>query len=305
MKNQTKGYLFGLIAILLWSTVASAFKVSLNYFAPAQLLLYSSITSILTLGSVIVIQNKAGKLFSYHRKIYLKYLIMGILNPFVYFILLFKAYALLPAQEAQPLTYTWPFTMTILSVFILKQKITLKDIVAGIICYSGILIISTQGNILEIHFSSTLGVVFALASTVIWAIYWIYNTKDNDDPVIALFFNFLFALPFIFIYCLLTCGTGYATVLNGYLGAIYVGVFEMGITFVFWLMALNFSENTSKIMTLNYITPFLSLFFIHFIVGESIFISTIIGMIVVVGGLVFQQVNLGFLHIRKPKTNHI
>ena len=32
----------------------------------------------------------------------------GFLNPFLYYIILFKAYSLLPAQEALSLNYTWP-----------------------------------------------------------------------------------------------------------------------------------------------------------------------------------------------------
>ena len=32
MTNQGKAYMYGLVAVLLWSTVASAFKLSLRYF---------------------------------------------------------------------------------------------------------------------------------------------------------------------------------------------------------------------------------------------------------------------------------
>ena len=34
---------------------------------------------------------------------------------------------------------------------------------------------------------------------------------------------------------------------NGLFGSIYIGLFEMGITFFFWLKAMTLSENNSKI----------------------------------------------------------
>ena len=47
MHNQRKAYLYGLVTVLLWSTVASAFKLSLRHLDVAQLLLYASGVSIL------------------------------------------------------------------------------------------------------------------------------------------------------------------------------------------------------------------------------------------------------------------
>jgi hypothetical protein len=48
-QRSEKAY-HGLCAVALWSTVASAFKISLTYFEPVQLLLVAACTSTLTLG---------------------------------------------------------------------------------------------------------------------------------------------------------------------------------------------------------------------------------------------------------------
>ena len=63
----------------------------------------------------------------------------------------------------------------------------------------------------------------------------------------------------------------------------------MGITFLFWLKAMQSATSTSKIANLIFISPFLSLVFIYFIVGEQIYISTVIGLSTIVLGLVIQQ----------------
>ena len=44
MIPQRQAILFGLSAVLLWSTVATAFKLSLRYCTPIELLLYSKVT---------------------------------------------------------------------------------------------------------------------------------------------------------------------------------------------------------------------------------------------------------------------
>ena len=91
---------------------------------------------------------------------------------------MFKAYDLLPAQEAQAINYTWALMLAFLSVIFLKQKLTVKDIFAGIICYFGVLIISTKGEPFSLNFSNIDGVLLALLSTVLWSMYWIINTKQ-------------------------------------------------------------------------------------------------------------------------------
>lgn len=195
---------------------------------------------------------------------------------------------MLPAQEAQAINYTWALMLAFLSVIFLKQKLTINDIVAGIICYFGVLIISTKGEPFSLNFSNLDGVFLALLSTVLWSMYWILNTKSKVDPIVGLFSNFLISLPIISIYFLLTQPLSIPS-LNGILAASYVGMFEMGITFLFWLKAMQSATSTSKIANLIFISPFLSLVFIYFIVGEEIYISTVIGLSTIVFGLVIQQ----------------
>ncbi|WP_421716806.1 DMT family transporter [Arcobacter arenosus] len=281
-------YKYALISVFLWSTVATAFKYSLKYLSPEQLVFFASLCSLLTLLIVLLIQKKFNLIFIYIKNNTLLVLILGAINPFLYYLVLFKAYDLLPAQEAQAINYTWALMLAFLSVPFLKQKLKLKDIVAGIICYFGVLIISTKGEPFSLNFSNLDGVFLALLSTILWSLYWIFNTKSKADPVVSLFCNFLFALPMIFIYVLLTDSFEITNV-NGLFGAIYVGLFEMGITFLFWLKAMQTTNNTSRIANLIFISPFLSLVFIYFILKEPIYVSTLFGLLFIIFGLIIQQ----------------
>ncbi len=146
MNQQTKATLFGLAAVMAWSTVASAFKLSLKYLDPVQLLFFANLTSVLILGTILGLNRKLTLVFKYDRRQLFRTLLLGLLSPLFYYLVLFKAYDLLPAQEAQSLNYTWAITMTLLSVPLLGQKIGAKDIIAGIVCYAGVFVISTRGQ---------------------------------------------------------------------------------------------------------------------------------------------------------------
>ncbi len=295
MNDQRKAYLYAIIVVLIWSTVASVFKISLRYLNYLQLLFYASFISLLILFIILIIQNKLSLLKKYSKKDYLHSALLGFLNPFLYYIVLFKAYSLLPAQQAISLNYTWAIQIVLLSIPLLKQRVSFKSVLAIIISYIGILIISTQGDILALRVTNLYGVLLALGSAVIWALFWIYNIKDKRDEVVKLFLNFLFGFIFILIVIVFSKRLIIPKI-PGVTGAVYIGLFEMGITCVLWLKALNLSETTVQVSNLIYLTPFLSLLIINITVGEKILISTIIGLILIVMGIIMQQYNTRPFH---------
>jgi len=288
MRNQTKAYAYGLTTVLLWSTVASAFKLSLRHVDHFQLLLYACAVSILVLSVILSVQGRWRLVLSYSGRQYGQSLALGILNPFLYYLVLFKAYDLLPAQEAQPLNYTWALTLALLSVPLLGQRLGVRELVAGLVSYSGVVVIAVRGDVSGLRFSDPLGVGLALGSTVIWALYWIYNTKDRRDPVAGLWLNFVFGFPFVLCACWLFSDLRVDS-LPGLLGAAYVGALEMGLTFVCWLMALRLATHTAQVGYLIFISPFLSLVFINLLVGEAIRLNTLAGLGLIIAGLVVQH----------------
>lgn len=288
MPQQKKAYLLGLSAVLAWSTVAAAFKISLQHLSPAQLVLYASIASTLSLFSILLWQGRLASLLPALRQHWRRSLLLGAVNPLAYYLILFQAYALLPAQEAQAINYTWALTMTLLSVPLLKHKLSRHDILAAVICYLGVLVIGTHGQLLQLHFSSLKGVGYALASTLLWAGYWIFNARDQREPVIGLTLNFLLSLPLTLAFCAFS-GELQPVAWQGLAGAAYVGGLEMGFTFVLWLSAMKLTSSTARIANLIFLSPLLSLGLIHFIVGEPILPSTLIGLGLILGGLLLQK----------------
>lgn len=286
--RQQRAYLYGLAAVLAWSTVATAFKISLAHLLPAQLVLYASIASFIVLLGVIGMQGRLHELPDAWRRHWRRSLLLGAVNPFVYYLVLFQAYARLPAQEAQAINYTWALTMTLLAIPLLRQTPRKHDVLAALICYLGVLVIATHGHVFSFKFSNAAGLGFALLSTLLWAGYWIFNARDQREPVVGLALNFGCSLPMSVLWCYFTVGFGHPTA-TALAGSAYIGVFEMGLTFVAWLMAMKLTDSTARIANLIFLSPLLSLVLIHLFVGETIYPSTFAGLGLILAGLALQK----------------
>ena len=288
MHTQTRATLLGITAVLLWSTVASAFKLSLGVMDVPQLLFYAGLAAFVVLGATLAFTRKFALVLAATHRDWAVSLGLGLMNPLAYYVILFHAYDLLPAQVAQPLNYTWAIVLALLSIPFLKQRLALTDIIGAVVSYFGVVVIATRGSFSALGVDSPLGIGLALASTVVWALYWIGNTRDRRDPVVTLFMNVSLSLPFLLLYCVLFSSLR-LTGLHALGGAVYVGAVEMGITAMLWLRALRLSDSASRIGNLVFLSPFLSLLIIRALVGEEILPATVVGLVFVVAGLIVQQ----------------
>lgn len=287
MNTQTRAYIYAISAVLCWSTVASAFKLTLGNTGVLELLLISAVTSLLVLFVAAVLRGTIAELHGWRKTDWLRSAGLGILNPFLYYLVLFRAYDLLPAQEAQPLNYTWPIVLVLFSVMFLQQRIRWNIFLAMTISFAGVAVISTRGQLLSLSFTDIEGVSLAVGSSIIWASYWILNMRVEGDPILRLAVNFLFGSVYVAI--LFAFAGDWSRLGAGLWGSMYVGTFEMGLTFVFWMQALKLSSTTARISNLVYLSPFLSLIIIHLVVGEEIYPSTVVGLVLIVGGIIAQK----------------
>ena len=288
---QRKAYLLALLAVLFWSTIGSAFKITLAFVSYNDLVFWAVLN-----GTVILfIVNRFTKAPLQFRKLskrnWFHSAVMGFINPFLYYLVLIKAYSLLEAQVASTLNYFWPIVLVLLSIPLLGQRIKLRGLIAIFISFTGIIIISTKGNISSLEFSSPLGVALAIGSAFLWAVYWILNLKDSREESGKILLNMIFGLFYLIVYFMLLGHLPQLTSVKVFLGTLYIGIFEMSITFVIWLKALKFSSDTAKVSNLVYLAPFIGLFWINQMVGETIHLYTIVGLALIVGGIFIQEKN--------------
>jgi drug/metabolite transporter (DMT)-like permease len=289
MDRSRQSYIYAGLAILFWSTVPTAFKISLGRMEILPMLTIASLTSTFIFLLVVLSQKKFGLLRKTSGKELLNSAVLGCINPFLYYLILLRAYQLLPAQVAQPLNMIWPIILVFLSVPLLGQKIEKKSYLALFISFVGVYIIASRGNLFHPVHSDVTGILLAAGSSLFWAFYFIMNVRDKRDEAVKLLLNFFFGSIYLIITLFITGGWQINAGISGIMAAVYVGAFEMGITFLFWLKALQLATTTAKVSNLVYIAPFLSLIFVHFIIHESVYYTTPAGLILIISGIFIQN----------------
>lgn len=257
------------------------------------MIFFSSLFSTITIFAILLFSGKIN-ILSFRQNGFERYLkeispslLFGFLNPFLYYLVLFKAYSLLPAQIAQPLNYSWVIVVSLLSVIILKQKISYISFIGLFISFTGIILISTRGDFNFLNMAEPVGVLLAVGSSLIWGSYWILNLRDRRNDLVKLFWNFAAGTLFSFISMIIFGNSSIS--FEGIISTAYIGFFEMGFTFFIWMKALAYSENTAKVGNIIYLSPFISFIFINFILKEAIGITSIIGLILIILGVLTQQ----------------
>ncbi len=289
MNKTRQSYIYAGLAILFWSTVPTAFKIGLGQLAVLPMLTIAAITSALALFVIVAVSRKTRLILRCSAKDLAGSAILAFINPFLYYLILLKAYTLLPAQVAQPLNMIWPIILVFLSVPLLGQKIERKSFIALFISFAGVYLISSQGNPFRFGGSNLTGVLLATGSSFFWAFYFILNMRDKRDESVKLFLNFLFGSIYLLTALTITGGWHAVISIRGTLGSVYIGLFEMGITFFLWLKALSLATTTDKISNLVYFAPFISLVFINFFLNEHVYYTTPAGLLLITGGILIQN----------------
>lgn len=274
-------------AVAIWSTVATAFKLALRQLDVFQLLLVADLVSLLCLSGVLLARRRAVGPAAGSRADRVRALLLGALNPFAYYLVLLSAYDRLPAQVAQPINYTWALTLSWLAIPLLRQRPRRRVLLAGLVCYAGVFLIATGGSARGFAAADPIGVALALGSTALWALYWLANARSRLDPVVGLWWNFAGAVP-LCVLAVLLC-SDFALAWPGLVAGAYVGAFEMGFTFILWLNALRLATSAARVANLIFLSPLLSLVFIHFVLHEPVRPATVGGLVLIIAGLWWQQ----------------
>jgi hypothetical protein len=276
--------LYGIGAVLLWSTVATGFKLGLKELEPLELLWLGAATSFAFFATASLVSGRWPALARLSRRDWLRLGGLGLLNPFFYYLILFEAYARLPAQIAQPLNYTWAITLAVLAIPMLGQRMTSRMAAGMLVGYCGVVILLSQGRVDGFSDIDGIGVALALGSTLVWATYWLATVRASDDPLVIMTASFAIGAVAIGVACQLTYGLPALSLRRLGYGA-WVGLVEMGVTFLLWQQALRRTAHAGRIAQLIFLSPFISLVLIDRVLGERVHASSFVGLTCIIGGL--------------------
>jgi len=300
MTQSTRAIILGSIAVLSWSTVATAFKIALLHLTTFQMVLAASVTALIIFAVWNCISGTPGEFRKLTPGIWVRFAILGLISPVAYYMVLFQAYDYLPAQIAQPVNYFWPIILTVLLAVVSHKSIPASKYIGMAVSLAGVAAISIGGKGITGSIS-VWGLILCIGSAFLWACYWMVNDslKDKVSESMSLFLTFLFGTIYLGIGAIFMPMP--AMSLSGILSGIYIGTFEMGLPFICFGLAIRQTDNPALINQMCYLSPFLSLIFISIILREPIMPTTYIGLALIVAGLVFNQYFAGKPHLRHAR----
>ncbi|MDC0949029.1 DMT family transporter [Gammaproteobacteria bacterium] len=276
------------ITILSWSSAATAFKFALVGLSPLEVIAIASVVALLLLALMLTLKGEWPQMRHWTGKDWRRSLLLGALNPTLYYLVLFLAYERLPAQLAQPINFLWPIVLMLMLAASGRHTLTRPDWLALLTCLIGVGVLSLRGQWHLPPLDDLLGVGLALASTLIWASYWLVNVSDDKPPLQRLFANFAVSAPLCLI-AAVASGAAWPTIDQSFMAALWIGAFEMAIPFVCWFLALRDEKRRATLGTLIYLTPVLALLWIALLLGEPIAPTTLIGLALILGAIILQQ----------------
>lgn len=281
--RERQALLYALASVALWATVATGFKLGLRELAPLQLLFLGCCVALVFFAAARCVVT--AKLTP---RQHLASALLGLVTPFAYYLVLFEAYDRLPAQIAQPLNYTWAIAIAVLAVPILKQRLSARGWLGVGVGYAGVAVLLSRGQFTGFGAFDAFGVALALFSTLLWAGYWIATVRLRIPPVPMMLNGFAVATPLVAVVCHFGPGLPTLTMRTLSFGA-WVGLVEIGVTFLLWQRALRLTAKAGRISQLIFLSPFLSLVLIALVLGERIHPSAVLGLALIVGGLALSR----------------
>lgn len=281
----------GLSAVVLWSSVATGFKLGLETLTPLQLVLLGTVVSTLVFALAQLytwsdpqLSSSASPPGQGLSRLLAEAAPLALINPLLYYPILLAGYDRLPAQIAQPLNYTWAVVLALLAVPLLRQPLTARLLAGIAISYGGAVVVVLGSRLAPWAEPDPLGLLCIAASTVLWALYWVLNARTRSRPLALMLASFVLALPPLALATWWLDGWPALTLPHlGY--GLWIGAIEMGVTFLLWQRALRRTRSAARIGQLIFLAPFLGLLPIHFVLGEPILWTSVAGLAIIIAGL--------------------
>lgn len=281
-----KEYLYAGITILFWSTSSTVSKLLLGSFNSMQILMITSLFACVFLFFQNLIKGNLKELKKYKLNDYVYITMLGILGMFLYNLFLYMGINSMQASQAFIINYLWPIMTILFACLILKEKMTSRKIIAVILSFLGVVMVTFNGNF-NVETSSLIGAGCCVLAAVSYGLFSVLNKKKSYNNYISMmlfyFVSFIISLAYIIIF-------KDWFVLKGVelIGLLWSGIFTSAIAYTFWAIALE-KGDTAKISNLAYITPFLSLVWTSLILKEEFSLYSLLGLVVIVVGIFIQM----------------
>lgn len=286
MSETVKGHLSASVTVMIWALTFISTKVLLKDFLPIEILFIRFLIGFLVLT---VVSRRRLSFNGWSKEKYS--MIAGLFGVFLYYYLENVALTYTLAMNVGIIGSVSPFMTALISRFVLKQGTIPKIFVLGFICSMiGISLISLSGTLNV----DPIGDGLALIATVCWASYSLVVKKISTfgEGTIAatqriFFYGLLFMLPVLFL-SIDSFDVSRFAQLGNLSNLLFLGVGASALCFVTW----NFSVKTLGAVRATvyiYTIPMLTTIASVAILGETITIKTVFGILLTLTGLILSE----------------
>ena len=277
MKNRDKALLYTSLSILAWSFIPVVSSLAQQKIDGSNFLFYSNIFSVIA----IFIYAKISKYsIKFDRNIIKQTAILGFLGTFLYYVCIYFGYKFANPIEVIIVQYLWPVLIVVLSVFLLREKLTFKKILSIILGFLAIVIVITKGDISIFSFNFPIGLSVVLLGAFSFALFSVLSKKIDIDPISATLMFFVWGSLFSLIWVFCTTGLKPLDIDSLFFIAIN-GIIINGISYIWWVEAIRLWE-ASKVAVFVYITPILGTLWLVILSNTDLFLSYGIALIFVI-----------------------
>ena len=284
-----KEYICAIISVLLWSTTATVSKLLLASLDSMQILLLSSLFSFIFLLIINCINGSIKEIKKYKTKDYLIIFALGVIGIFLYDLFFYLGINAMQASQAFIINYLWPIMTVLFACIILKEKFTIRKIIAIIISFIGVIIVSSNGNLLSIEKSSLMGTIYCLLAALLYGLFSALNKKQNYNKYTSMMLFYFNSTIISLIYVIAT-KRFFVPELSQTLGLLWIGIFTSAVAYTSWALALA-KGDTARISNIAYLTPFISLVWTGIVLKEKISFYSVLGLVIIVLGIFIQMKN--------------
>lgn len=284
-----KSYIYAGLTVLIWSTLATVVKLVLKDIPNFQALAISSAFAFVFLLILNIINGSIKEMKHYRIKDCLTMAGLGFLGLFMYSALYYYGIAELGSQEACILNYLWPMMIVIFACIILKERFTVKKIIAMLMSFAGIVVLTigsgggTSGNRL-------FGIIACVTAAVCYGLFSVLNKKHSlNQNVTMMWIWFTTALCSLVLSLIFENWQPIAGV--QWLGIAWLGIVVNAVAYLLWAIALKGASDSAKIANLAYLVPFISIIISWLVLKEQITINAVFALLLIIGGILIQSIS--------------
>jgi len=288
MTESSKGTIYALLAVAMFATLGTGFKVAVTRLDSYSVVVWMGIWATAALFAFLLGEGRVRAIAAEFRVRPLFFPLAGVIGLGVQQILCLRTYELIPASQAVILHYTYPLMMLLLSRLLFREKSGWRALCCVALGFVGVcVLVVSGGGVGDVRLS--LGVAVGLGTAFSFALFCVLIKHASFSVTAGMFLFNLFGL--LFLLCLLPLYPMQWTVsATDMLLLAYLGVFPTAVAFILWNRALRMIP-TGRSSNCALLVPILSLAFISLLLKEHIALMQAVGMAIVLAS-VFLNVRL-------------